>query len=235
MQTQFTADETATENFPCDRCNKVIIAGKRRVYVTSVNPHVLGKHVCAACESHYKQKLATTATSTLVNQWLCLASERCLGTAPIDRDLFTIQRPQESVLGSQAPRHTYVDVTGIHQGISEGNRQGTLPSASTLAKLLKYCFRLTYCAFPPNSCWFISTSFLQYCRSGLYNGAASTESSWLIPYCSGCSAGHSLSVLSDGTTPVSTANDSCTSSCHWLQLEPPVICWRASTTSQTSL
>jgi len=59
---QFTGDAYATEDRYCEclSCGIYIKVGEPCLYVATINPGQVGRHVCAACYSRYKNKRATS-------------------------------------------------------------------------------------------------------------------------------------------------------------------------------
>jgi hypothetical protein len=54
-----TEDEIALQDHPCERCHKIIKAGKLRHYVGNQNSHGRGEMVCRVCYKYYSDKLLT--------------------------------------------------------------------------------------------------------------------------------------------------------------------------------
>lgn len=62
LVSQFTEDAYATVDRICERpsCGIQIRAGEPCLYVATINPGQVGRHVCAACYARYENKSATS-------------------------------------------------------------------------------------------------------------------------------------------------------------------------------
>jgi hypothetical protein len=67
---QFTEDAYATVDRICERpsCSIQIRAGEPCLYVATINPGQVGRHVCATCYARYENKRATSRRPKLTGE-----------------------------------------------------------------------------------------------------------------------------------------------------------------------